>query len=152
MGFVPDELVEGAEVMVMAQNPGEYEERGERVTGMAWSGRRRAWMSEPNPRGPAPLIGPTGWEMEREFLPLAQRERGAIALANVLKCRQVVNGRRVNDLPTGKRLAQAVAQCMGAHLQIPESVQVIVAMGALAVEAMGCPGKVSAWRGFTWKR
>ena len=151
MGFVPDELVEGTEVMVVAQAPGEYEERGERVVGFEWAGRRRVPLTEP--AGPAPLIGPTGWEMAQTYFPLAQLERGRnVSLANVLKCRHIKGGTRTNDLPTGTTRSMAVEHCTTHHFHRPSSVEVVVAMGALAAQWLGCPGKVSEWRGCVWER
>ena len=123
-----------------------------RVVGHEYAGRRRVPMKEPNPRGPAPLIGETGFQMAQDFFPLAGLERGKVSLANVLKCRQIVAGKRTNDLPTGKRLAQAVSHCTAAHLRIPPGTQLIVAMGALAAEWTGCPGSVHLWRGFCYER
>jgi len=149
-GFVPDELREDARVLILAQNPGADEEAGQRIVGYEYAGRRRVPIKEPNPTGPAPLIGATGYDMEHEYFPHAGLERGAVSLANVLKCRQVVAGKRTNDLPTGKLLAQAVAHCTTAHLRIPPRTKLIVAMGGLAAKVTGCPGGISAWRGFTY--
>ena len=151
-GFVPDELVEEAPVLVLGQNPGADEEAGMKVVGHEYAGRRRVPVKEPNPRGPAPLTGETGFQMVQDFFPLAGLERGKVSLANVLKCRQIVAGKRTNDLPTGKILAQAVGHCTRAHLRIPAGTQLIVAMGALATEWTGCPGSVHLWRGFCYER
>ena len=149
-GFVPDILVTDARVLVLAQNPGEFEEQGKRIVGYEYAGRRRVPVTEPC--SPQPLIGPTGYDMVQDFFPLAGLERGSVSLANVLKCRQIVAGKRTNDLPTGKTLGLAVAHCTAAHLRIPASTQLIVAMGALAAEWTGCPGSVHLWRGFTYAR
>ena len=150
MGFVPDRIVAETPVLVLAQGPGEDEEQGERVVGIEYAGRRRLPIKEPNPNGPAPLIGITGYLMEKEYFPLANLTREGTSLANVLKCRQMVGGRRTNALPTGEKLQNAVAHCTRAHLRIPPGTRLIVAMGALAAEWTGCPGTVSAWRGFSY--
>ena len=148
-GYVPDELVPGARVLVLAQNPGGSEEGGERITGYEYAGRRRVPVIEPGE--PRPLIGATGYEMERHYLPLAGLVRGEnVSFANVIKCRQIVGGKRVNDLPKGKVLAAAISHCTRAHLRVPEGVELVVAMGAVSTQYMGCPGTVSAWRGFTF--
>ena len=151
-GFVPDELVDTARVLILAQAPGADEEAGQRVAGHEYAGRRRVPVKELNPQGPAPLIGETGFQMVQDFFPLAGLERGKVSLANVLKCRQIVAGKRTNDLPTGKTLGLAVAHCTAAHLSIPSRTQLIVAMGALAAEWTGCPGSVHLWRGFCYER
>ena len=145
-GFVPDAPVEEAQVLVLAQNPGDFEEQGKRIVGYEYAGRRRVPVTEPC--SPQPLIGPTGYDMEHDFFPLAGLARGKVSLANVLKCRQIIGGKRTNDLPTGKTLGHAVAHCTAAHLRIPPRTQLIVAMGALAAEWTGCPGSVHLWRGF----
>ena len=148
-GFVPDEIVVGAKVLVLAQNPGANEEQGKRLVGYEYAGRRRVAIEESC--FPAPLIGATGLEMTKNYLPLAGLVRGEnVSFANVLKCRQIAGGKRTNDLPKGKVLAQAVAHCTRAHLRVPAGVELVVAMGAVSVSYMGFPGTVSAWRGFTF--
>ena len=148
-GFVPDEPTDGAEVLVLAQNPGANEESGERIVGYEYSGRRRVPLTEPCQ--PAPLLGATGYEMERNYFPQAGLRRGEnVSLANVLKCRLIVNGKRTNDLPKGKVLTAAVEHCTRNHLKIPPSTKLVVAMGALSAAFTGCPGSIHDWRGFTY--
>lgn len=142
-GFVPDELVPGAEVLVLAQNPGGDEEKGDRVVGYA--GGRPIYQTDT----PRPLIGKTGYELTTTYLPIAGLTRGKdVSLANVLKCRAVKNGRRTNDLPAPSVVDVAVAHCTGAHLSIPKSVRLVIAMGALAWQALGGSGSITEWRGF----
>src|SRR5438132_352171 len=97
-GFVPDEIRD-VPVLVLAQNPGAQEEVGERVIGYDYVRGRRIPLTATNPSGPAPLIGPTGFDLVQEYLPLAGLTRAEVSLANVLKCRAIVNGKRTNDLP-----------------------------------------------------
>jgi uracil-DNA glycosylase len=150
-GFVPDRIVDGTEVLILAQNPGAHEESGEQVVGHTYVGRKRVPVVQPNPDGPAPLIGQTGHDMTTEYLPLTGLSREAVSTANVLKCRLIVNGKRTNDLPTGRTLTDAVDHCTRAHLKIPPTIRFVVAMGALATKFTGCPGSVSSWRGFTYE-
>lgn len=141
-GFVPDALVEGAPVLILAQGPGADEERGQRVVG--WVTGRPVYET----CAPQPLIGRTGAEMERVYFPLAQLERGRnVSLANVLKCR-VQDPRRTNDLPSGPTLTAALSHCTRAHLHLPVGVRLVVAMGALAWRALAGPGSITDWRGF----
>lgn len=141
-GWVPDELVTGAPVLVLAQAPGGDEERGMRVTG--FEGREALY----EPCAPAPLIGKTGYVMEHEYFPLAGLERGVnVSLANVLKCRWIKNGRRTNDMPSGATLKGAVAHCTKAYLRIPPETRLVVAMGAHAANYLGCEGSITDWRG-----
>lgn len=149
-GFVPDELVDGSEVVILAQNPGANEEAGEKITGYDYAGRRRVPIIQPV--GPAPLLGATGYEMERNYFPQAGLRRGEnVSLANVLKCRLIVNGKRTNDLPKGKVLTAAVEHCTRNHLRLPPATKLVVAMGALSAAYTGCPGTVHDWRGFTYE-
>lgn len=145
-GFVPDETRPDSLVTIVAQNPGEMEERGERVVGVSWHYGRRTYQTAPHP--PAPLIGPTGWDLETTYLPLAKLQRTDVSLCNVLRCRWLRDGKRTNDLPPEKILRPAVEHCTREHLRIPPATRLVVAMGALAWRALGGSGSVSAWRGF----
>src|SRR5574342_1129534 len=82
MGFVPDRLVEGAEVLYLAQNPGPDEEAGRKL--MAYHGRKDRVYAPVSPR---PLIGPTGYSLEHELLPFAKLKPEQVSYANVLRCR-----------------------------------------------------------------
>ena len=128
-GFVPDERVAGAKLLVLMQAPGATEER---------EGR--------------PACGPTGDILNTHFLPLAGLERGRdVSVANVLRCRQGVEGGvgKSDALPPHPTLHTAVRHCNRAHLSIPASTTHIVAQGALA--ASYCAGTdidIGDWRGF----
>lgn len=74
-GFVDDEAPEGAQVIFVAQNPGEVEEIQAR-----------------------PLIGPTGQMLRNRFV--SKHLPGVSAgYANIVKCRWQQGGRRSNNLP-----------------------------------------------------
>ena len=122
-GFVPDELVEHAPVAIVGQNPGADEER----------------------QG-SPFVGATGHSMMNEYFPQGRQVRGQVHLMNILKCRW----NRSNNLPPKATLDVAVAHCMGAHFRVPLGVELIVTQGHLAASALGCPGTITDWRGFTW--
>ena len=125
-GFVPDELIDGAPTLVLGQNPGAVEER---------EGK--------------PFVGPTGQVMVDHFFPLARLERGKnVSIANVLKCRWTKEGKKVDELPTGNILHDAIGQCTREHLHIPPSTTLVVAQGGhAATYARGLPTKVYPWRG-----
>lgn len=126
--YVPDEYVEGAEVLVLSQNPGADEEQGRKLTG--YDGKHRIY----EPCEPAPLTGVTGYDLGRKYLPLAGLERGRnVSLANPIRCR--VNNS--NDLPpvTDKTLRAAVEHCQQAYYRPPESTRLVVAEGAYALYA-----------------
>lgn len=125
-GFVPDEIIDNAPVMVLGQNPGHEEERNGQ-----------------------PFVGATGQEMERVYFPAAGLERGVnVSLGNAIRCRWIKGGKRTNLLPPERILGPALVHCMQAHFRPPSQTRLIVAQGALAWRALGGPGSVTAWRGF----
>jgi len=139
-GFVPDTLNEQAEVMVMAQNPGEDEELGRRVTGYQYG---QATYEETTPR---PLIGKTGYAWETQYLPSSGRDRQEVSCGNVLKCRY----KHHNDLPplASPIVKQALQHCKTAHFKLPPKTKLIVAMGEYALFSLTGESNVSAWRGY----
>jgi uracil-DNA glycosylase family 4 len=126
LGFVQDELAQGATTMVLGQAPGSQEER----IG-------------------TPFTGPTGVLQTDHFLPLAGLERGRnVSIANVLKCRWAENGKKTDKLPPEPILQQAIEHCTSNHLHIPTSVTTIIAEGAIAASwCAGWPVKINKWRG-----
>ena len=153
--FVPDEIIQGSPVLVMSQNPGEFECEGRKVVDVRWVGSRREYITEPHP--PAPLLGPTGWDMERKFFPLAGLERGKVSLANPVRCR-IDGGNHVPDLRL-EVTKRAIDHCQRAHFKLPDSTRLIVAEGAYALYACtgedgtGSPGHklsmgIEGWRGY----
>jgi uracil-DNA glycosylase len=146
-GFVPDELRDDAQVLVMRQNPGKSEVLGRRFLGKV--GGREQW----EPHHPAPLLGKTGWMLERNFLPKAGLDRDRISLGNVIRCR--VGGQ--DDLPPlaeGSPAQKAILHCHQAHFRLPTSTRLIVAGGEYAIWwATGeherfTGGSVAKWRGW----
>ena len=119
-GFVPDERVEGARVFILMQNPGEEEER----------------------LG-APAVGKTGQLMNDQFLPAAGLHRQDVCVGNVLRCRW----QHTNKLPPEGVLKPAIEHCRQ-YLVIPQSIELLVAQGALAWRALGQVSTISEWRGY----
>ena len=120
-GFVPDENIEGAQVYVLAQNPGEQEEK---------EGK--------------PKVGKVGQEESANFFPRAGLIRGRnVSLGNVLRCRF----NQTNAMPTGDTLKQAVAHC-SRYFHPPASTRLFVAEGKYAWEYLGGMGSIKQWRGF----
>lgn len=138
-GYVPDRLVAGAKVLILAQNPGEDEERGRKV--VEYVGQDRVY----NMVGPQPLIGPTGYALEHTYLPAARLSPEEVSYANVLKCRY----KHTNVLPSGETLHHAVSQCTTQHLVIPPETRLIVAHGQLAWDYFH-QGQysITKWRGY----
>lgn len=129
-GFVPDELVNGAQVTILAQNPGKEEEKESR-----------------------PMVGKTGQDMNKNYLPIAGLERGHnVNIRNVLKCRWRKDGKKVDELPPEPILSQAVEHCTKNYLtDLPDDDNhLIVAMGDLSFKYLVKDNdmKLSKWRGF----
>jgi len=145
LGFVPDDVIDGAVTTVILQNPGPDEEAGRKVVAMDQKNRPVYQVCDHKP-----AIGRTGYFMDRTLLPLAGLERGKnVSVLNVLKCRWTDNGRKVNELPRGKVLLDIVDRCTCAYLRIPASTRLVVAAGQLAWEYLqGDKLSISSWRGF----
>ena len=144
-GWVPDRIPEGTAVLVIAQNPGENEENGRRIVSYDGPGQPVTEPCEPQP-----LIGPTGYQLDRTFLPLAGLDPSEIGRANVLRCRlQDEKGERSNSLPPREVYQQAEQHCTKAYFRLPESVKLIVAQGAPAWRFVGGPQPLDLWRGHT---
>lgn len=128
VGFVPDELRPGTEVMVIGQNPGEQEEA---------EGK--------------PFVGKTGQMMESKFFPLAGLDRSRMSIGNAIRCR--VNDS--NELPPLDQTTsrEAVEHCTRAHLRKPEGTRLVIAQGAYALFATTGHGankndRIGDWRGW----
>lgn len=137
LGFVPDEVIEGANVVILAQNPGENEEAGRKVVGWEKVGGDKWSKKVPlfETVTPSPMIGATGHMMDTQFIPLAGLTRGKdVSVMNVLKCRWTdpATGKKTDKLPKGKVLTDAVQHCTVNYLKVPESTKLIVAQGDLA--------------------
>src|SRR6185503_20966839 len=88
-GFVPDENIPGAEVMILMQNPGSTEVDFAR-----------------------PACGQAGKDMDYNFIPLAGLVRGeTVSVSNVLKCRW----NESNDLPWDEGQRQGVQHCTNSY-------------------------------------
>lgn len=117
-GYCPDEIPEGCQVVLLAQNPGETEE---------FQGR--------------PLIGTTGQIMRQQFVSrhLAGRRVG---YANVVKCRrQGEGGRRSNELPRlwtseWRAVMAACRPALEATLARLNEDAIVVPMGEHAIAVM----------------
>jgi uracil-DNA glycosylase family 4 len=120
--MVPDELVEGAPVMVIGQNPGATEvEQGK------------------------PFCGQTGEIMEGLFFPVAGLVRGEnVSIANTFRCRLG----HTNDVPNPKVLREASEHCWRAYGHIPKSTKLVIAQGSVAWNFTGHHGlSINDWRG-----
>lgn len=126
--MVPDEEKPDAKVIVVAQNPGADEERGQAFLG--WSGGGERWSSAP----PAPLIGKSGYEITHSYLPLAGLQRQDVECRNVVRCRR--GG--TNDLPPlgGTQIRDIIRHCQRAYWRPVEAGQKMIALGAYSLWAL----------------
>ena len=145
LGWVPAEINPGSRVLMVAQNPGDMEERGEKVIGY----QGKLAITEPHP--PAPLIGPTGFYQDREYLPIAGMTRQDASYDNAIRCRPD----HTNNLPplTNPQMREALRHCSDAYYEMPSDTELIVAQGEYAMYALTQQGmekghKISDWRGY----
>ena len=121
-GFVPDELRDGAAVLIVGQNPGAEEVEQAR-----------------------PFVGKTGQMMGSKYLKDAGLSRENVSIANALRCRW----RNSNELPkiTEVVVKDALKHCQRAHGRIPGGTRLIVAQGDYAAVTL-TGGTVGEWRGY----
>lgn len=144
-GFVPDRYV-NSEVMILAQNPGADEEAGERLVGRNGDAK----ILEPAPH--QPLIGDTGYHLDRTWLPRAGLTRDEVSLTNAVRCRW----KGTNELPPlSSALGREIVQtCMTRHFKPPAETRVVMAMGDVALYAATGVNvwkeysKIGDWRGW----
>ncbi|KKL57451.1 hypothetical protein LCGC14_2235250, partial [marine sediment metagenome] len=127
-GFVPDLINDQARVFIVAQNPGESEERGERLVEYKYG--------QPiyEPCEPQPMVGKTGFAMDREYFPIATLTRDNVSLGNGLRCR--INHKDKVPPLKNVELREALAHCHYAHYKLPEKTKLVVAQGELGLYAM----------------
>jgi hypothetical protein len=167
--YTPDTVIEGSEVYFIAQAPGEDEENGHRLINRTYHGFGQH-SDEYEQVIPGPLLGPTGKTFNERFLPLTGLQRSEISIGNAIRCRPGKGlGLKPNDLPsitttmkleTSKSdIVRALRHCANAHLHIPSSVKLIVAMGRYAMfQLTGIQnedneygkkvGVMESWRGY----
>jgi len=118
-GFVPDLIHPASRLVVLDFQPGRDDERGEKVT--SYDGKHPVYEAV----GPRPFNGATGYVLRETYLPLTGEREENVSLCSVLKCRAKL---------AGEDLKGAVEHCTREHLRIPESAELIVAMGGPAFE------------------
>ena len=127
-GFVPDLINDSAPVFIFCQNPGESEERGERLIEYKFG--------QPiyEPCEPQPMTGKTGFAMDREYFPVATLTRDNVSLGNGLRCR--INHKDKVPPIKNVELRDALNHCHGAHFKLPEKTKLVVAQGELGLYSM----------------
>ena len=124
-GFVPGFFVEGAELLIVGQNPGEQEEKAG-----------------------VPLVGATGTMLNKDYLPLTGVDIDRVAKDNAIRCRWHKPGDRKkgNELPKGKMLDEAI-ECCRQYDYVPDTVRLIMCMGVVALAKFNPQLKQFEWRG-----
>ncbi len=139
--ITPDAFIPDAEILILAQAPGEHEEQGRAIKGYDYYGGKRVEQVE-HVR-PQPLIGAAGNKLREEFWPLTKVPYNTVSRGNVIKCRpygkndlpNIAGNKPVNDI-TVKELKAAVAHCTNHYLRIPASVKHVLVMGEIALYAL----------------
>lgn len=167
--FTPDYVVPGSKVFFLAQNPGANEAEGKQFIRRRFHGGGK-YSDESQEVTPQPLIGKTGQDFNRKFLPESGLKRSEVSVGNAIRCRPGrALGLKADDLPTVTAtmrlekskadIVNALKHCKATHLHIPESVNVVVAMGRHAMfqmtglakdqdEYKKKQGVLESWRGY----
>lgn len=156
-GFVPDTYIQGSTVLFYGQNPGGNEVDGKLLVQRHRSGS--SFYDDTKPVQPQPLIGATGQQFTSRFLPLAGLKRSQVSLGNCIRCRPgTALGLKPDSLPTltdkmhletsNTDIVKAMKHCKQAHLHLPSSIKIVVAMGAYALYSLTGTKDVTAWRGY----
>lgn len=155
--YVPDMLIPGSTVMLMAQNPGASEEQGHRLIERNWVASKPVDITEEVP--PQPLIGATGKLLNEKFLPLSGLVRQQVSTGNVIRCRPGHGlGMAFDELPTltnkmnlltsQAEVVKAIRHCKAAHFHLPSTVKTVIAMGNYAMYSLTGHTDISNWRGY----
>lgn len=165
--FTPDNINPNSKVLFVAQNPGEDEELGRKLIKRTYVGYK-TFHSEFEQVQPQPLIGATGKLFREQFLPLSGLKESEISLANALRCRPGLHlGLKTqNDLPpitikmkyesSRADIVKALRHCHDSYFTIPNSTELIVAMGGYALfqltgekSVIDVPkARIYGWRGY----
>lgn len=166
--FTPDNIPDNAQVVFIAQNPGENEEAGKKLVKRHYQGSQ--YFDETTQVQPQPLIGATGQLFDNRFLPLSGLKREHIGVANAIRCRPGKDlHMRADDLPpltvkmhlesSNADIVKALKHCRDTYLKIPNSTKLIVTMGRYAqfsltgiqneeTEYKKKQGVLESWRGY----
>ena len=160
--FTPDHIVEGSEVFFLGQNPGENEEQGRKLIHRQWIGKGQYW-DDYEEVTPQPLIGPTGNDFNKKFLPLSGLKRENISVGNAIRCRPGLSLglKDANNLPpistkmsmegrSKALIVNALKHCRDNHFKFPPSTKLIVTMGSHALFQLTGQNATTEWRGYAF--
>jgi uracil-DNA glycosylase len=131
--------VPGSKVLILQGEVSEYDVKGQIVTQRIGAGKYQAQAGEARP-----LNGPDGYDLKASYFQLAGLTAGGVvgdkgvSLASAVRC--------LTGL-TGKAQQEVAAYCQATHFHPPQSVELVVALGQVAAQAVGLEGKIEQWRG-----
>lgn len=167
--FTPDYAVKGSKVFFLAQNPGVNEAEGRLLLRRRYRDKG-SYSEEYREVEPQPLIGKTGQDFNKKFLPETGLKREDVSVGNAIRCRPgKALGLEADDLPSitstmrleksKADIVNALKHCKATHLHIPEGVTTVVTMGRHAMfqmtglskdedEYKRKQGVMESWRGY----
>ena len=131
--WVPDVYVAGSQVLVLQGEVSEYDVKGQHVTGRTGFGKYSIEQGSPGP-----LIGPDGYDLKSSFYGLGRMQHTEVSVGSSIRCQAGL---------TGKAQQEAATYCQATHFHPPQSVELVIALGPVAAQAMGLEGKIEQWRG-----
>lgn len=131
--WVPDVYVAGSQVLVLQGEVSEYDVKGQQVSSRVGLGKYQYDQQKPQP-----LLGPDGYDLSESYLGLGKLSRATLSLASTTRC--------ITGL-TGKAQQEAATYCQATHFRPPQSIELVVALGPVAAQAMGLEGRIEQWRG-----
>ena len=134
--WVPDVYVAGSQVLVLQGEVSSYDVQGQQVTGRTGAGKYTITHADVRP-----FQGPDGYDLfrcGRPFYGLAKLADQPVSLGSCLRCCTGL---------TGKAQQEAATFCQHTHFHPPASIELVVALGPVAAQAMGLEGKMEQWRG-----
>src|SRR5690349_23891776 len=139
-GFVPDTIVSGAKVGLLALSPSKDDAMGRQIVGYMRVGTKMQPIYETT--SPKPFIGSGGWFLTQSLLPAAGLTRDQVSMHHVLKC-------HMPSPPHWDVLHVASHHCVKHHLNIPDEVKVLVTLGEEPWKILQGDLPLNDWRGFT---
>lgn len=134
--WVPDVYVPGSKVLVLQGEVSSYDVQGQQVTGRTGQGKYSVTHADVRP-----FQGPDGYDLfrcGRSFHELAGLTADHLSMGSCIRCCSGL---------TGKAQQEAATYCQQAHFHPPASIELVVALGSVAAQAMGLEGKIEQWRG-----
>ena len=134
--WVPDKYALGSRVLVLQGEVSEYDVKGQQVVERTGAGKYGTHEGAVQP-----FQGPDGLDIIRgsqSYSGLAGLTPDALSLGSCVRCHTGL---------TGKAQHEAATYCQATHFHPPQSVELVVALGPMAAQAMGLEGKIEQWRG-----